>query len=81
MKQTGIIRRLDALGRVVIPKELRTTLQIDTKDGLEIFTAEDTIILRRYEPLCYICGGSEGLKHYRDNRICSDCIKEARKLR
>ena len=51
MKATGIIRRIDELGRIVIPKELRRTLHIKDGDPIEIFTAEDGMIaLRKYEP-------------------------------
>jgi len=79
MKSIGIVRKVDELGRVVIPIELRRTLNIEVKDALEIFVEGDTIILRGYKPLCYICGGSEGLKTYREKKICSDCINEAQK--
>lgn len=80
MKSTGIVRKVDELGRVVIPIELRRTLSIAEKDALEIFTEGDTIVLRKYEPLCYLCSGSEDLKSYREKRICSDCIEEVKKL-
>jgi len=80
MKSTGIVRKVDNLGRVVIPIELRRTLNIDVKDALEIFTQGDMIILRSYKPLCYICGSSEELKEFKRKRICSDCVNEAKKL-
>lgn len=79
MKSTGIVRKLDNLGRVVIPIELRRTLAIDVKEPLEIFVDGDKIVLRAYHPLCYICGGSDGLKDYKGRKICSDCISEAQK--
>ncbi|MBI9010685.1 MAG: AbrB/MazE/SpoVT family DNA-binding domain-containing protein [Clostridiales bacterium] len=81
MKSTGIVRKVDELGRVVIPIELRRTLNIDVKDALEIFTSEDTIILRRYNPLCYICGDSEGLITFKNKRVCSHCIKELKEMK
>jgi len=72
------VRKVDELGRVVIPIELRRTLTINVKDGLEIFTEKDTIILRRYQPLCCLCGGSEQLKNFKNKRICSSCVEEAK---
>ncbi len=80
MKSTGIVRKVDELGRVVIPIELRRTLNIGEKDALEIFTEGDTIILRAYKPLCYICGAGNDLKTYKNKRICVDCITESQKL-
>ena len=74
MKSTGIVRKVDELGRIVLPIELRRTLGIDIKDGLEIFTEEDTIILRKYEPMCILCGSSEELKCINNKRVCSKCI-------
>ena len=76
MKSTGIVRKVDELGRVVIPIELRRTLGIDIKDALEIFTSDDTIILRKYNPLCYICGDSEDLISFKGKRVCGDCVKK-----
>lgn len=76
MKSTGIVRKVDELGRIVIPIELRKTLGIETKDALEIFTADNTIILRKYSPLCYLCGNSEDLVYFKEKRICSQCVTE-----
>ena len=57
MKATGMIRQLDALGRVVLPIELRRTLDIQTKDMLEILVEGNTVILRKYEPNCHFLRG------------------------
>lgn len=81
MKSTGIVRKVDELGRVVIPIELRRTLNIDVKDALEIFTSEDTIILRKYNPLCYICGDSDGLITFKNKRVCSHCISDLKEIK
>lgn len=81
MKSTGIVRKVDELGRVVIPIELRRTLMIGEKDALEIFTEGDTIILRSYKPLCYICGSGEDLKTFKNKRICADCISASQALK
>ena len=56
MKSTGIVRQMDHLGRVVLPIELRRTLDIHEKDALEIYVDEDSIILKKYEPACIFCG-------------------------
>ncbi len=75
MKSTGIVRKVDELGRVVIPKELRNLLTIKNRDGLEIFTDDDTIILRKYDPLCYLCGDGSDLKYFKGKRICGKCVE------
>lgn len=63
MKATGIVRQVDGLGRIVIPRELRRLLSIEVKDPLEIFTAEDQIILKKFEPACIFCDQAENLLH------------------
>lgn len=74
MKSTGIVRKVDQLGRIVIPKKLRDTLGIDQKSPLEIFTSEDTIILGKYEPQCVICGNAKGTRKFKGKLICNNCI-------
>lgn len=76
MKATGIVRKVDELGRIVIPIELRRTLDIAEKDALEIYTNEDTIILKKYEPACIFCGKMKNVTNYRGKNICENCIKE-----
>lgn len=74
MKATGIVRRIDELGRVVIPMELRKTLGIGEKDALEIFTDEEKrIILRKYEPGCTFCGDHEIKVYHGGKPICNKC--------
>ncbi len=80
MKTTGVIRQLDSLGRIVLPIELRRTLDIGPKDMLEIFVEENTVILRKYEPDCFFCGSSRSLVQYKDKMICSNCLKELKSL-
>ena len=80
MKTTGMIRQLDTLGRVVLPIELRRTLDINSRDMLEILVDDGSIILRKYEPNCYFCGSSAGLTSYRDKMICSSCLSELKSL-
>lgn len=80
MKSTGMIRQLDALGRIVLPIELRRTLDIGPKDMLEIFVEGTSVILRKYEPDCMFCGSSRDLVHYKDKMICARCLKEIKQL-
>ena len=78
MKSTGIVRKVDELGRVVIPIELRRTLSINEKDALEIYVDNDRIILRKYEPTCacVFCGNADNVMQFRGKNICGDCLKE-----
>ena len=80
MKSTGVVRQLDNLGRVVLPIELRRTMDISVKDPLEVFVDGDDIILRKYQPGCIFCGGTKGLVAYRDKSLCPQCIDAIRKL-
>ena len=80
MKTTGVIRQLDSLGRIVLPIELRRTLDIKTKDMLEILVEGNSVILRKYEPNCHFCGSSTGLSSFRDKLVCRRCLKELKEL-
>lgn len=73
MKSTGIVRKVDELGRVVIPIELRRTLGIDEKDALEIYVDSEKIILKKYEPACIFCGNADDLQHFRGKNVCKEC--------
>ena len=66
MKSTGIVRKVDELGRIVLPIELRRTLGIDIKDAIEIYVDNSTIVLKKYEPTCVFCGESENVPNYKD---------------
>jgi transcriptional pleiotropic regulator of transition state genes len=79
MKSTGIVRRVDELGRIVIPIELRRTLDIAEKDALEIFVDGDQIILKKYEPTCIFCGEGKDVINYKGKNICKSCLNEIRK--
>lgn len=76
IKSTGIVRKVDELGRIVVPIELRRTLNINEKDALEIFTDGDRIVLKKYQPGCVQCGvvGAELFGPKRN--ICRDCIQK-----
>ena len=74
MKDTGISRPIDNMGRVVIPKELRTAVNLRAGDRLEIYTDGDGIILRKFEPNCIFCKGEEDLVSYRGISVCRNCL-------
>jgi transcriptional pleiotropic regulator of transition state genes len=75
MKSTGIVRKVDNLGRIVLPSEIRQTLDIqEGRDSIEIFTDNDRIVLQKYKPGCIFCGNVENIHFFSENRICKDCI-------
>lgn len=78
MKSLGIVRKVDELGRIVLPKELRDTFEIAEKDSLEIFTEGETIILRKHEPGCIFCKEVNGVTQYKGKNVCSNCLKDLR---
>ena len=75
MKSTGIVRKVDELGRVVIPIELRRTLGIDLKDALEIYVDEEKIILKKYEPACIFCGSAVNVHTFQNKLVCKACAE------
>ncbi|EEG77329.1 AbrB/MazE/SpoVT family DNA-binding domain-containing protein [Dethiobacter alkaliphilus] len=76
MKSTGIVRKVDELGRIVIPIELRRVLNIDIKDSLEIFVEGEKIILRKYQPACVFCENAEDVHQHKGRMVCHECAKE-----
>ena len=76
MKSTGIVRKVDELGRVVIPIELRRTLNIGEKDALEIYVDGPQIILKKYEPACIFCGQAKDIHNFKGKNICPSCVEE-----
>ena len=79
MKSTGIVRKVDELGRIVLPIELRRTLEIAEKDALEIYVEGNTIVLRKYEPCCVFCGDARNISSFRGKNICGNCLKDLQK--
>jgi transcriptional pleiotropic regulator of transition state genes len=73
MKSTGIVRKVDNLGRIVLPMELRRTLGIDEKDALEIFVDQEKIILKKYEPACVFCGNATDNQLFHGKNVCREC--------
>ena len=76
MKSTGVVRKLDDLGRIVIPIELRRTMDIGLRDTLEIFVEDDKIILKKYHPACIFCNDARDVIYYKDKLICKRCLEE-----
>lgn len=73
MTSTGIVRRIDSVGRFVLPIELRRTLQIEDSDSLEVFVEDNAIILKKYQPACIFCGNARDVSSYKGKNICGDC--------
>ena len=76
MKSTGIVRKVDELGRVVIPIELRRNLGIAEKDALEIYVDGEHIILKKYEPACIFCDDARDITVYKGKNICQECMDD-----
>lgn len=80
MIATGIVRKVDELGRIVLPIELRRTFGIDVKDPIEIFVDGDTIILKKHQETCYICNNTKGLKEFKGKNICLECMDSIKSM-
>ncbi len=76
MKNTGIVRKIDELGRVVLPIEIRRALDLKIKDAVEIYTDRDTIVLRKYSDSCVFCTEKEDLAEFEGKHICPECLKK-----
>ena len=76
MKSTGIVRQVDELGRIVLPIELRRTLDITERDSLEIYVDGSSIILKKYQPACIFCDDAKDVVSYKGKNICAKCLKE-----
>ena len=81
MKKTGVYRRVDELGRIVLPKEIRDALEINIKDPMEIYTDGNSIILKKLEDNCIFCGKTKDITKYKDKIICSKCIQSIMALK
>ena len=81
MKSTGIVRRVDELGRVVIPIESRNKFEIAEKDPIEIYVEGSSIILKKFEPNCVFCGSTKDLVEYKDKLVCSKCAENLNQLK
>ncbi len=74
MKSTGIVRKVDELGRIVLPIEMRRTLDISEKDALEIYVEGESIILRKYQVACVFCDSTKNIVSFKGRNVCTDCI-------
>ena len=80
MKSTGIVRKVDELGRIVLPIEMRRTLDIGEKDALEIYVEGSSVILKKYKPSCVVCDATKDITVFKGKNICPKCLKELKEL-
>lgn len=80
MKSTGIVRKVDELGRIVLPIEMRRTLDIGEKDALEIYVEGSSVILNKYKPSCVFCDATKDITVFKGKNICPKCLKELKEL-
>ncbi|ALS20742.1 MULTISPECIES: AbrB/MazE/SpoVT family DNA-binding domain-containing protein [Paenibacillus] len=81
MKPAGVVRKVDQLGRIVLPKSLRKRYQMNEGDPVEILVSGDHIILERYRPRCVFCGSMELVSEFRERHICAECLGEMQLLK
>ena len=79
MKSTGIVRKVDELGRIVLPIELRRTLDIAERDALEIYVDGTSIVLKKHESSCVFCGSSKNVTVFKEKNVCAACMQELTK--
>ena len=80
LKSTGIVRKVDELGRIVLPIEMRRTLNIEEKDSLEIYVEGDNVILRKHQATCIFCESTKNLVLFNGKNVCPDCIQKLSEL-
>ena len=80
MKSLGMVRTIDGLGRITLPIEIRRMLDINTGDGVEMFSDKDRIILQKYAPSCLFCGEADNIVTYKEKKICKACLEEMKKI-
>lgn len=80
MKSTGIVRKVDELGRIVLPIEMRRTLDIAEKDALEIYVEGSSVILKKYKPSCIFCDTAKDVTEFKGKNVCPKCLKELKDL-
>ena len=76
LKSTGIVRKIDELGRIVLTVECRRGFELEDKDSLEVFMEDNTIVLKKYEPACIFCGDAKNVINFKGKNICPACIKD-----
>ena len=80
MKSTGIVIKVDELGRIVLPIEMRRTLDISERDALEIYVEGSSVILKKYKPSCIFCDSSKDITQFKGKNVCPKCLKELKEL-
>lgn len=80
MKATGFVKRIDELGRIVIPKDIRKALGVQNLDSLEFFMDDGSVVLKKFGETCSLCSNTEELSEFKGKFVCSECIKELRTL-
>ena len=80
MKSTGIVRKVDELGRIVLPIEMRRTLDIGEKDALEIYVEGSSVILKKYKPSCIFCDTAKDVTEFKGKNVCPKCLRELKEL-
>lgn len=80
MKSTGMVRKIDELGRIVLPIEIRKTMDIESRDAVEIFVDQDKIILKKYEPSCIFCGNAAEVEYFKGRLVCRECLNSLKGL-
>ena len=78
MKSTGMVRKIDSLGRIVLPIELRRVLEINEDASLEIYVDGNSIVLRKYRPSCIFCDSTKDVRTFRGRNVCPRCLRELR---
>ncbi len=73
MKVTGFIRKIDDLGRIIIPIELRRTMGFNDKESVEILVDGEHVILKKYEPVCFFCGNKNNVQRFHGKAVCGKC--------
>ena len=80
MKATGIVRKVDVLGRIVLPIELRKNLDIEKEDPIEIYVDGASIVLKKYDTQCVFCGIAENIKQFLDKNVCVGCLSRLKAM-
>ncbi|MBE6589310.1 MAG: AbrB/MazE/SpoVT family DNA-binding domain-containing protein [Ruminococcaceae bacterium] len=80
MKSTGMVRKVDELGRIVLPAEIRQSMDINVRDALEIFTDEGRIILQKYQPSCIFCNNADHVIYFNNKRVCKECLETLKRM-
>jgi len=79
MKPAGFLCKVDKLGRIVIPKPLRTKFNLNTDDTIELFTEPDAIVMKKYAMSCIFCGSDDDLVEFMGKAVCANCLKKLSK--